>query len=105
LLNDPVYVEAAMALAKRAWSERKEASDETRIRYAFRLCLARAPRDGEVRVLRQLLERQRQATTPETARALTGAFALPAGCTAKEFAAWYAVATALLNLDEMVTKG
>jgi hypothetical protein len=105
LLNDPVYVEAALALARRAWSERKETSDESRIKHAFRLCLVREPRAGEVRVLRRLLEHQRKATTPETAGALIGAFALPAGCTAKEFAAWYAVATALLNLDEMITKG
>jgi hypothetical protein len=105
LLNDPVYVETAMALAKRVWNERKETPDEGRIKYAFRLCLVREPREAETRVLRQLLEQQRKATNPEMARALVGTFGLPPGCTVEELAAWYAVAAALLNLDEMITKG
>jgi hypothetical protein len=107
LLNDPVYVEAAMALAKRVVSERKEASVDERIRYAFRLCLSRSPRDAEIQVLRKLFDRQREsaAANTEATKKLVGAFAVPPGCSAAEFASWYAVATALLNLDEMITKG
>jgi hypothetical protein len=107
LLNDPVYVEAALALAGRILTERKEASVEERLRYAFRLCLAREPRDAEVAILRRLLDRQREANAvkPAAVKALLGSFPVPASCTAEELAAWYAVATALLNLDETITKG
>jgi mono/diheme cytochrome c family protein len=107
LLNDPVYVEAALALAKRVLTDRPDASSDDRVRHAFRLCLAREPRDAELRVLRQLLEgqRERAKSDPKAAQALIGNFRIPDGCTAAEFAAWYAVATALLNLDETITKG
>jgi hypothetical protein len=30
---------------------------------------------------------------------------LPSGATREELAAWYAVATVLMNLDETITKG
>lgn len=107
LLNDPVYVEAAMALAKRVLTERKEASSDDRLRYAFRICVARDPRDSELGVLRQLLEGQRERgkANPKTARTLLGNFPVPEGFSPAEYAAWYAVATALLNLDETITKG
>src|SRR5262249_3574321 len=49
LLNDPVYVEAAAALAQRLLSVPTGASDVERIRHAFQLCLARGPLDAEVR--------------------------------------------------------
>ena len=114
LLNDPVYVECAAALAQRLLSESGDESDAGRVRHAFRLCLAREPHDTEVRVLRQLLDRQRttSAANAEAVKTLLGtfkklnrAFALPKGCAPREFTAWYAVATVLLNLDETITKG
>ncbi len=86
LLNDPVYVDAAKALARRVVAERPAATVETRIRHAFQLCLAREPAAVEVEALRGLFEQQRAAHGDETA-------------------GWRAVATALLNLDEMITKG
>jgi hypothetical protein len=107
LLNDPVYVEAALALAARVLTECPEPSPETRLRHAFRLCLAREPRDAEVPVLRQLLERQREAglASPAKIKLLIGTFPVPPDCAPEELAAWYAVAAALLNLDETITKG
>jgi hypothetical protein len=106
LLNDPVYVEAALAFAKRVLTERPDASSDDRLRHAFRLCLSREPRDGELRVLRQLLESQRERAKadPKAAQALIGNFRTPDNCAVPEFAAWYAVASALLNLDETITK-
>ncbi len=85
LLNDPVYVEAAQAFAKRILAEQPTASVDVRIRHAFRLALAREPKDSELQTLTKLFETERT--------------------TAGEAAAWYAVATALLNLDETITKG
>ena len=43
LLNDPVYVEAAFALAERMLRERPGEPIDEQLRYAFRLCLARVP--------------------------------------------------------------
>jgi hypothetical protein len=108
LLNDPVYVEAAMALAKRVVTERPTADVDGRIRHAFCLCLARQPRDAERKILRALYDDQLRALRSkpgERVRELLAAFPVPRGVPLDEFAAWYAVATALLNLDETITKG
>src|SRR5207253_11196981 len=40
LLNDPVYVEAALALARRVVTEKPGANVEERLRFAVRLCVA-----------------------------------------------------------------
>jgi uncharacterized protein DUF1549/uncharacterized protein DUF1553/cytochrome c len=107
LLNDPVYVEAAMALAKRVLTERPEATIEERIRHAFRVCLARLPGEAETGVLKRLYmdELASYREDEKAALELVGPFPRPEGCAPAEFAAWYAVAAALLNLDEMITKG
>jgi hypothetical protein len=107
LLNDPVYVDAARALAKRVLTERPDVSAKERIRHAFQLCLAREPDSLELALLEKLLDTQRAvyATDETAAKTLAGRVTPPTGITPREFAAWYAVATALLNLDEMITKG
>ncbi len=104
LMNDPVYVEAAMAFAKRVLTEKPTANTDERIAHAFRLAMARAPRAGELATLTQLLEVSR-AKDAKAAKEFIANFALPTGVTAEEFTAWYAVAAALLNLDETITKG
>ncbi len=85
LLNDPVYVEAAQAFARRIVAEQPDAPLDARLRHAFRLAVARPPKDLELQTLRRLFAAQRAATN--------------------ETAAWQAVAVALLNLDETITKG
>ncbi|MFM8469682.1 MAG: PSD1 and planctomycete cytochrome C domain-containing protein [Limisphaerales bacterium] len=102
LMNDPVYVEAAMAFAKRVLVEKTTASD--RLFHAFSLATARAPRPEELARLSQLLESSR-AKDAKSAKEFVGKFELPAGVTAEDFAAWYSVAAALLNLDETISKG
>ena len=80
LLNDPVYVEAA-----RAVRECPDTSVSARLRHAFQLCLARPPSPVELAALERLYAQQSAAhPTSDTA--------------------WQAVASALLNLDEMITK-
>jgi len=105
LLNDEVYVEAAKGLARRVLTERPDADVDERIAYAFRLCTARRPTDSELGTLRGLFERQRDANDDgEAAKQLVGDFSLPDDVQPEEFAAWYAVATTLLNLHETITK-
>ncbi len=107
LMNDPVYVEAAMAFAQRILTEQPTATANARIAQAFRIATARNASAEEAATLRSLLEAERsaRAADPAGAKTFVGDFTLPAGTDATEFAAWYAVAAALLNLDETITKG
>jgi len=106
-LNDPVFVEAAQALARRAV---KEGGDtvEARARFAFRLCLTRPPRDAELRRLVELYEKARStyAKKVEAARQMASEplGPLPVGMDPVEMAAWTVVSNVLLNLDEMFAK-
>jgi hypothetical protein len=104
-LNEPLFVESAQALARRALAE-GGAADRDRLAYAFRLCTARTPSAEESQVLLELLakEDRRIADGWVPARELAGAAAPPNGATPRQLAAWTAVARVLLNLDETITK-
>jgi len=107
MLNDPVYVEAAKAFARRVLVELPEGRIDARIAYAFRLAVSRAPTADEVNILRQLYEAQLVAKLDSAAKLkeFTASIELPTGISRAEFQAWYAVAAAILNLDETMTKG
>jgi hypothetical protein len=103
LLNDTVFVECAQALGRRLRDEAKGDTAE-RLRYGFRLCVAREPTPAELSRLTKLYEDLRALCQekPEEAAKLLGK-AKPAGDVA-EAAAWVALARTLLNLDEFVTR-
>lgn len=86
LLNDPVYVEAARALARRVLAERADSPLDARLRHAFQLCLTRPPTEVELASLRRLHADRTAAGRDEAT-------------------VWHDLATALLNLDETITKG
>jgi hypothetical protein len=106
-LNDPVYIEAAQALARKVVAE-GGATPHDRAVYAFRTCLSRPPRDDEVARLVHLYEQSltRLQPQPEEARKLaTDPLGPPAQATNfAELAAWTVVGNVLLNLDEMLMK-
>ena len=104
-LNEPVFVEAARALAARALREGGTA-DAGRLGYAFRVCVARRPTPGESAVLAGLLAKQRERFAATEARPadLLGDAKFPKDVPPAEAAAWTAVARVLLNLDETMTK-
>src|SRR5262249_2821539 len=106
-LNDPVYVEAAQALARRIVAE-GGANVEERARYGFRLCLARPPRTAELQRLVDLYgqARAKHAGSPKEAQQVAPPplGPLPPGMEAPELAAWTVVGNVLLNLDETVAK-
>ena len=109
LMNDPVYVEAAMAFARRVLQERPAASDALKIEHAFLLATARKPRPVEFATVQTLLETERElkrtsVRDAQNATDFTSGFDLPAGISAQEFSAWYAVAAAVLNMDETISK-
>jgi hypothetical protein len=109
LLNDPVYVEAARALAVRVLRDADSDDDEDRIRHAFLLVLGRAPsaREGELIAAAREREFRRFAEDRSAANLLVhvGQTAPPVDVDIAELAAWTVVANILLNLDEAITKG
>jgi hypothetical protein len=105
LLNDAVFVECAQALARRVLTEKAEEPGCEQVEYTFRLCVGRAPTDAEARRLLTLLGEFKAlaAKDPAGAAKLVGPHK-PKGVPAAEAAAWVALARALLNLDEFVTR-
>jgi hypothetical protein len=106
LLNDPTYVEASRALAERMLKEGGN-TDEDRIRFAFRLTVDRPPAAKEVEVLHSLETRElaNYRQHPDAAKKLLAVGESPAPkVDPAELAAMTTVASAILNLDETVTK-
>lgn len=106
LLNDPVYVQAAQALAVRVHSELPDADTQQQLDYAFMLCTARNPTSSERGVLRDLLETQHSInrSQPKFSAAVQDSIKVPEQLTDAEFAAWCSVTTALINLHETITQ-
>jgi hypothetical protein len=109
-LNEPLFLEAARALAFKALEEGGETPSD-RLAYVFRRCLSRRPSAPESTELLGLLERQqkRYADGDLNSWAMLDASPafqghLPGGATPAEAAAWTAVSRVLLNLDETITK-
>jgi len=106
LLNDPTYVEAARVLAVRII----QSADNTngRIRWAWRQVLSRNPNKREIGVLTRLLREnlEHYNSQPEAAKAMltNGIAASPKDIEPVQVAAWTAVARAILNLNETITR-
>jgi hypothetical protein len=95
-LNEPLFVESARALAEKTLKE-GGATDEQRVVFAMRRCVARKPSSAEMAELMALLRREEQGISAEQAQAMVGKSDL-------RLAAWTAVSRVLLNLDETITK-
>jgi hypothetical protein len=77
LLNDPVFFEAAGALAKRVQEQAPGTSFNDRLSYAFELCLGRKPTAREKDRLATYFDQQQD---------------------------WIGISRVLLNLDEFITR-
>jgi hypothetical protein len=109
MLNEPLSLESARALAVRALLSCT--TDEQRLTFAFRRCVARKPNATEASEMLALLHK-------ETKRFADGelnpwdflganpslAPLLPRGVPVAQLAGWTAVSRVLLNLDETITK-
>ena len=106
LMNDPVFVDAARALAHRIISESSDREPATRIARGFELCTSRKPTERELLSLITLFHDQVQELQqrPDDVKLLTQATPDSIKATKPEIAAWYSVATVLLNLHETITK-
>lgn len=104
LLNDPVFVETAQALAARLLRETPGRSLPERVEQLFRLCLARRPTPSEQDGLAAYYSTQTQIFEKDRSSAQQ-LFPVDLPSYSKtETAAWTAVASVLLNLDEFITR-
>ena len=106
-LNDPVFVEAAQALARRILAE-GGSTPETRATFAVEAVLARPPQTAEIARVVALFQSSRESLAADAGRAAALATKplgpLPEGIDVTEAAAWTVVANVLLNLDEALMK-
>ena len=109
-LNEPIFNEAARALALRILRE-GGTTDAQRADHAFLLCTSRTPTAAERDAVLALLESRRQRLADgwlNVREIATGDPAklpeLPANTTPQDAAAWTLAARVLLNLDETISK-
>ena len=127
-LNDTTYVEAARGMSQRVLAERARllganadgavtaeasvldaaAADRAALAWGFRLATARQPRDAEVEILlgRLAILREQFSAVADAANAFLAIGESPrdAAWEPGEQAAWAAVCSLILNLDETITK-
>ena len=105
-LNDPVYIEAAQALARKMVTGASNTPERAEL--GFRLCLSRTPSEQELTRLTSLYDQAfaQFSANPDSATpmATDPLGPIPAGMDAAELAAWTVVGNVLLNLDEMLMK-
>jgi len=106
-LNDVTFIEAARNLAERT-IKTGGATDTERLALAFRLCTSRYPTEREQVVLLNRLEQLRTKYTGDidAANALIRVGESPPDLdlSPADFAAWTAISSLLLNLDETLCK-
>ena len=106
LMNDVIFVEASRKLAERV--VHAAPSDDARLRQAFGLVLARPPKQNEAELFSQALGRfaaYYDAHPQDAGRFLqSGEAPRDASIPTPQLAAWTAVSSLLLNLDEAITK-
>ena len=107
LLNDPTFVEAARKMAERMIREGGSTA-HSRIEFGFRLAVGRSPNADEKGLAEDLLSEMLRAygEDEEAAAGLVavGASASDSGIPAPRLAAYTAIASVILNLDEVITK-
>ncbi len=105
-LNDPVYVEAAQALARLALGQYEASQDQ--LKFVFHRCLLRPPEAAELEALESLygeVRKTMQEQPDDAARLASEPLGtLPQGIDAVSAAALTVVCNVLLNLDEMLSK-
>jgi hypothetical protein len=94
-LNDPVYYEAAEALAQRMIAGQR--SVDASIRYGARLVLSRDPTEQELAAMRALFQKTASVPTLQPA-------AVTSRGNSRELTAMTAVASVLINLDSSLTR-
>ncbi len=107
LMNDTTYVEAARFLGQRMILEGGSSSPQ-RLEYGFRLVLASAPKADELRILHAALERYLRRYSQDRAAVekllAVGESPPDQRLEAAELAAYTAIGSVILNLDQTITR-
>lgn len=105
LLNDPTFVEAAVAFAKLTLQYKTDdGTDEQRLIWAFREAVTRIPTKIELGILNKLLVENRQTALTGSPKKSTTKRPSKASPAEIELTAWTAVCRAILNLAETNTR-
>jgi hypothetical protein len=107
LMNDVAFLEAARVLAQRVMTAGAAAPPD-RIARLFRMATSRLPEKDEARVLQDYFNYQLDAFTSKSDAALkflsAGEYPRDAKLNVSQLAAYTALASFILNLDETITK-
>lgn len=103
LLNDPVFLEAADALAYETLSG-APGPFRDRLAAAFERALGRPPSEREAEGLEKYFAREKSLVDRDPQAAAQRFTLLPQNVKPVEMAAWVAVSSVLLNLDEFITR-
>jgi hypothetical protein len=105
-MNDPVYIEAAQALARKMVASGKPVAEQ--ISKGFEICLSRKPDAGELKRLVELFDQIKEKYSKDESLALQMATdpigPIPNGMNATDLAALTVTSNVLLNLDEILMK-
>jgi hypothetical protein len=102
LMNDPVFTEAAQALAARLLKE--NISDKDRIDRAVRLCYARPATSNEHAMLLSYLDQRRQLAKANEDAGKSMSVVHLANVDPTDTAAWFGLSRVLMNADEFITR-
>jgi cytochrome c551/c552 len=103
LLNDPVFLETAQALALRILTA-SEKDFASRLEFAYQEALGRSPSSSETQRLQAYLEKQEKLLESDQAAVSQLAPVVLPGVEPRHAAAWTALSSVLLNLDEFITR-
>ena len=103
LLNDPVFFEAAQAMARAALSQPAQ-SDRDRIQWVFRKAVSRVPTNSEIATLQEYLVEQRQLLSADSSAAEKLAPVVIENTKRAEVAAWTGLCSVVLNLHEFIVR-
>ena len=107
LMNNVVFVESARMLAERMFREGGDVVDG-QIAYGFRLATGRAPREKELKLLREAHQtfQKRYSSDRWSAEELltVGEHSRDETINVKQLAAMTIIASTIMNLDETITK-
>ncbi len=103
LLNDPVFFEAAQAMA-RATLSRPDMNDSDRIQWVFHRAVSRGPTDMENETLKEYLVEQRRLLSADATAAARLAPVAIENVDRAEVAAWTGLCSVVLNLHEFIVR-
>jgi hypothetical protein len=102
LMNDPVFTEAAQALASRLL--KASGTEQDRVKRAFMLCYARPPSPKDLDTLLTYLQRRRALAQADDSAAPPLSAAHLADVNPADATAWFGLSRALMNSDEFINR-